>query len=169
MSIKERAKTYNFWVSITSAIILILKILGNKLGFTIDETLASDLITSVCSIFVLLGIIVPPSNKINTATLSNKLKQSESITKESPENKPQLENILLENKSDDNTKIELKQNELQVIEVVDDIQQNTHESIENTNTDELYTILEYQKSLYLGNIDAYVAALQKQIDNIRKI
>lgn len=62
MKLSERIKTYNFWVSLSSAIFLIIKVLGTQIGFNVDESLFSDLITSICSILVLLGIIVPPKN-----------------------------------------------------------------------------------------------------------
>ena len=63
MNIKDKVKSYSFWVSLSSALILIIKVIGNKFGFTIDATLASDLITSLCSILVVTGIIVTPTPK----------------------------------------------------------------------------------------------------------
>ena len=66
MKLKDRIKTYNFWVSLSSAIFLLLKVLGTQFGFKVDESLFSDLITSLCGILVILGIIVPPSAKIQT-------------------------------------------------------------------------------------------------------
>ena len=68
MKLRDKIKSYSFWVSLTSAIILILKILGTRFGFAVDETMISDLFTALCSILVLLGIIVPPQN-ISTATV----------------------------------------------------------------------------------------------------
>lgn len=65
MKLKDRIKTYNFWVSLSSAIFLIIKVLGNQVGFKVDESLFSDLITSLCSILVILGIIVPPTKIVN--------------------------------------------------------------------------------------------------------
>jgi len=62
MKLKDRIKTYNFWVSLASAILLIVNTLGKQLNFSIDENLYNDLFTSFCGILVLLGIIVPPSN-----------------------------------------------------------------------------------------------------------
>lgn len=63
MTLKEKIKSYSFWVSLTSALVLILKVIGSKFGFNIDATLASDIITSLCSILVITGIIVTPSSK----------------------------------------------------------------------------------------------------------
>lgn len=65
MKLKDKIKSYSFWVSLASAIILILKVLGNRFGFTVDETMVSDLFTALCSILVLLGIIVIPSSPVS--------------------------------------------------------------------------------------------------------
>ena len=76
MKLKDKIKSYSFWVSLASAIILILKILGNRFGFVIDETMVSDLFTALCSILVLLGIIVPPQNTQNTSSIDTKNQSS---------------------------------------------------------------------------------------------
>jgi len=78
MKLKDKIKSYSFWVSLASAIILILKILGNRFGFVIDETMVSDLFTALCSVLVLLGIIVPPQNINNPSTQNNKTNLTES-------------------------------------------------------------------------------------------
>lgn len=63
MNLREKIKSYSFWVSLGSAIILILKVLGSRFGFKVDETMISDLFTALCSILVILGIIVIPQPK----------------------------------------------------------------------------------------------------------
>ena len=62
MKLKDRIKTYNFWVSLASAVFLIISTLGKKFNFSVDENMYNDLFTSFCGILVLLGIIIPPSN-----------------------------------------------------------------------------------------------------------
>lgn len=62
MKFSDRVKTYNFWVSIASAIFLIINLIGKKFNFTIDENAYNDMFTTFCSVLVLLGIIVPPTN-----------------------------------------------------------------------------------------------------------
>ena len=80
MGLKMKVKSYSFWVSLASAIILILKLIGQKFGFSVDEGLISDLFTSLCAILVILGIIVVPStNSIDVATTSNKSNIQEKI------------------------------------------------------------------------------------------
>ena len=62
MKFSDRVKTYNFWVSIASAIFLIINLIGKRFNFTIDESVYDDIFTTFCSVLVLLGIIVPPTN-----------------------------------------------------------------------------------------------------------
>lgn len=66
MKIKDKIKSYSFWVSLASAVILILKVVGSRFGFTVDESMVSDAFTALCSILVLLGIIVVPSSQDKT-------------------------------------------------------------------------------------------------------
>jgi len=82
MSLKEKIKSYSFWVSLASAVILILKVLGSRFGFTVDETMISDLFTALCSILVILGIIVIPGTKQGPITDIFK----DNITQEMPTN-----------------------------------------------------------------------------------
>ena len=76
MRLKDRIKTYNFWVSLASALFLIINIIGQKFNFYVDEGIFNDLFTAICAILVLLGIIVPPKNKelnSNNELLNNNL------------------------------------------------------------------------------------------------
>ena len=83
MKLKDRIKTYNFWVSLASAVLLIISTLGKKFNFSVDENMYNDLFTSFCGILVLLGIIIPPS-KIHADLFEETTKEKE--TKESDEN-----------------------------------------------------------------------------------
>ena len=83
MKLKDKIKTYSFWVSLASAIILILKLLGNRFNFVVDESMISDLFTALCSILVLLGIIVVPTSSIAANQNENKFQ----IEKDSAKNK----------------------------------------------------------------------------------
>lgn len=69
MKLKDKIKSYSFWVSIASAVILILKVLGSRFGFVVDESMVSDIFTALCSILVLMGIIVVPSQQDTSAQI----------------------------------------------------------------------------------------------------
>ncbi len=66
MKLKDRVKSYSFWVSLASAVILVIKLIGQKYGLLIDETFISDLFTAICGILVILGIIVVPKTETNS-------------------------------------------------------------------------------------------------------
>ena len=57
MKIKERIKNVGFWVSIISAVFLILGAFGVEIG---DETVSS-VINAVCSLLVVTGIVSDPT------------------------------------------------------------------------------------------------------------
>lgn len=54
----ERLKSKSFWISLISAVFLILGAFGVEIG---DET-ASTVINGVCSVLVMLGIAAPSSS-----------------------------------------------------------------------------------------------------------
>ncbi len=57
MKIKERMKNAGFWISILSALFLILGAFGVEIGGAAADTV----ISAVCSILVVLGIISDPT------------------------------------------------------------------------------------------------------------
>lgn len=103
MKLKDRIKTYNFWVSLSSAIFLLIKLLGDQFEFSVNESLFNNLITTLCGILVILGIIVPPTNKTTTATNDN------SITSDKVSTETNLEELKLPN--GDASEIETKNND----------------------------------------------------------
>ncbi len=57
MKIKERIKNVGFWVSIISAVFLILGAFGVEIG---DET-SGSIINAICSLLVVTGIVSDPT------------------------------------------------------------------------------------------------------------
>ena len=98
MKLRDKIKSYSFWVSLTSAIILILKILGTRFGFVVDETMVSDLFTALCSILVLLGIIVPSQNISNISPKTTNINNLSKTTQQSVQINQETENKIPENK-----------------------------------------------------------------------
>jgi len=118
MNLKAKVKSYSFWVSLASAFILILKLVGQKFGFAVDEGLISDLFTSLCAILVIMGIIVVPNpssleTKADKVSLKNEIITTENLaekpTHESAETKV-LENSL-SNESGLEAVVEVQENQ----------------------------------------------------------
>ena len=60
MKIKDRIKNIGFWVSILSAVIIIL----GAFGVEIADGSATEIINGVCSALVLLGVFSDPTSGI---------------------------------------------------------------------------------------------------------
>lgn len=195
MTIKEKIKSYNFWVSLASAIILILKVLGNKFGFDVDETFASDLITCLCSILVILGIIVTPTTSKNSQTkttesitnnatnianlLNNETINYEAITENNNLNQTtevdetinNEENTLEENCNSEINMCEATTKEDTVEPVTNEnfAETETHEteSVSTDKSSELYEIFKIQKEKFKDDISNYINLLETEITSIK--
>mgnify|MGYP003571272703 CR=1 FL=1 len=74
MTLKDKMKQYNFWISLVSACLLVARIIAHKFNYEIDSSLVMDVTTGLCGIFVILGIISAPQKvitKIIDSTTSN--------------------------------------------------------------------------------------------------
>lgn len=161
MKLKDKIKSYSFWVSIASAVILILKVLGNRCGFTVDESMISDIFTALCSVLVLLGIIVIPQspnqtnstkqdinqqleetmNENNDTTNTNNNDVSSIINIEEPVLKCKEDNDTI---IEDNTKYSTNDNTDSEIKIIDNLQEiviakqnENSENIENLTTESI--------------------------------
>lgn len=68
-------KQYNFWIKLVALLILVLNILGEKLGFSVDSALFMDISSALASVLVVLGVIQVPANiKNEKLTKNNELK-----------------------------------------------------------------------------------------------
>ena len=74
MDLKLKIRTYNFWISLAAAILIVLRLVGQSLGFTVDSVLFMDIATAVCGVLVVLGIIIMPAS---TTKPQKKEKQKE--------------------------------------------------------------------------------------------
>lgn len=63
-SIKNKIKSYSFWVSLASAILLLIQTIGRPLGLLIDESMYMSIVNSVLGVFVVLGIVSHPSQNL---------------------------------------------------------------------------------------------------------
>lgn len=63
-SVKNRLKTYSFWVSLASAILLLIQSVGKPLGLVLNEELYMSIVNSVLGVFVVLGIISHPAQTL---------------------------------------------------------------------------------------------------------
>ncbi len=194
MKLKDRAKTYSFWVSLASAIILIIKLIGQKYGLNIDENFISDLVTTICGLLVILGIIVVPKTDISSTrqvtsvineNISNKAITDTTIVQEivNDDESEQLnevenkinETLSLENYEDTSNLVSTSENIETMQEFNEDnldentqdttIQLQTNNSIEEIKN-QVNNLLLKEKEL---NLDNFKAIKQIFIDEINKL
>ncbi len=84
MNLKDKIRTYNFWISLASAVLVFLRLLGQIVGFKIDSSSFMDIVTALCGILVVLGIIIMPtsskaSTKVETEVKSQVKEQTNSV------------------------------------------------------------------------------------------
>ncbi len=53
----KKINTYSFWVSLSSAMLILVQAVGRPLGLEIDEEVYMSVINSVLGVFVLVGIV----------------------------------------------------------------------------------------------------------------
>ncbi len=93
MNLKNKLKSYSFWISLISALLIVVRIIGEHFNWFINESFIMDIVTAVCGVLVLLGILSTPSSGENGQTnleeleqqskeIQNKQKQTNSQIKE---------------------------------------------------------------------------------------
>ena len=161
MGIKDKMKTYNFWISLVSALLLVARILGTKYGFTIDSGLVMDVTTAMCSVFVILGIISAPQKVVtkylaeDKATESNNKTQDIAMAEEinlggvadGQDNENAIEDIIEEN---DLEPVLNGKEECDAEEDITTQQQNT----QNTQPDQVIEPEQNKEDATIGNLEA---------------
>lgn len=135
MNLKSRVKSYSFWVSLSSAVFLLLKLLGQQFGFYVDENLFSDLFTTLCGIMVILGIIVPPASSTNNTSKTiqknnenNLFNSNAYINLENNETNLTDTNNIINNDSTNDNELEVINNDA-VIERTDNLESTLESNI----------------------------------------
>lgn len=54
---KNRFKTYAFWVALSSAVVILVQSFGKLFGFEIESSTIENVIMSICGVLVVLGIV----------------------------------------------------------------------------------------------------------------
>ena len=62
--LKEKLKSYRFWVSLASAVLLLVQAIGGPLGLSVDEETYMSIVNSALGVFVVLGIISHPAQNL---------------------------------------------------------------------------------------------------------
>ena len=128
MTLKDKMKTYNFWISLVSAILLTLKVVGDKYGFIVDSNLVMDITTAICSVFVILGIISAPQKASSKALgennyMDNNIFQTENDTENDSE---YIYNNAFKELQSQNQSCTLINSDDKIVNVVDEVNSNDY-------------------------------------------
>ncbi|MBR4270605.1 MAG: hypothetical protein IKQ31_02895 [Clostridia bacterium] len=59
----QKFNSYSFWVSLSSAMLILIQAIGTPAGLEISEEIYMSVVNSVLGVFVLLGIVPKPTSK----------------------------------------------------------------------------------------------------------
>lgn len=87
---KNKFKSYGFWVSLSSAVVVLMDAIGRACGFIPDGELINNIIMSIAGLLVVLGVVAMPNgeNKTDssleneTKEISNKIEETEKEIKD---------------------------------------------------------------------------------------
>lgn len=88
---KNKFKSYTFWLALVGAVIILINTLGTTFGFGVDEVAITSIATAVLGIFVTLGIVHKDS------------KSEQEKTKDEQVASQSLENTSVKENQDDKT------------------------------------------------------------------
>lgn len=88
---KNKFKSYTFWLALVGAVIILINTLGTTFGFGVDEVAITSIATAVLGIFVTLGIVHKDS------------KNEQEKTKDEQVASQSLENTSVKENQDDKT------------------------------------------------------------------
>ena len=54
-----KRKTTGFWISLSGAVALVVKIILESFGITFDVDSVNQIVTSICGILVVVGVLIP--------------------------------------------------------------------------------------------------------------
>ena len=62
MNLKNKLKNYNFWISLSAGIVLLVDIIFSLIGKPFDKTITIGLLSILIAILVLLGVFGNPND-----------------------------------------------------------------------------------------------------------
>jgi len=54
---KDKLKSYSFWMSVSAAVVLVINKIGKHFGFYLDNEIVAEIVDSICGVLILFGVI----------------------------------------------------------------------------------------------------------------
>ena len=74
---KEKFKSYSFWMSVTAAVILVINNIGKTFGFEVDGEVVTKIVDSICGVLILFGVITMAKNDKKDEDVKNNVDEFE--------------------------------------------------------------------------------------------
>ena len=151
-NLKSKMKTYSFWISLVSAVLIIVRILGEYFGWFINEKLVMDIVTGICGVLVLLGILSSPTK--GEETVENTIDQIKQEVENSSQEQKELQSQIKEDLSESSLTIaeqieklkskiaELSQTEQNITQVCESLVEEQPAAIEEVSNQETQPLVE---------------------------
>ena len=66
MNFFNKIKSYGFWVSLSSALVMLATALGKAFGFEVENKIIEDIVMSIAGVLAVFGIVSMNSKKENS-------------------------------------------------------------------------------------------------------
>lgn len=80
MNLKNKMKSYSFWISICGAVIVLVSVIGQICGWNVDEKIMTDILSAMCTVLVVMGITSTPNGTSSIDDIMEEIKTDISNT-----------------------------------------------------------------------------------------
>ncbi len=80
MNLKNKLKSYNFWISVSAGVVLIFQLICEVFNLNISSDIMLSILSGLCGLLVIAGVVSPGENKSSSdikEDIENKLNKLE--------------------------------------------------------------------------------------------
>lgn len=89
MNLKNKMKSYSFWISICGAVVVLISVIGQACGWKVDEKIIMDILSAMCMVLVVMGVISTPNGTSSIDDIIEEIKTdiSKTVNKDNKDSK----------------------------------------------------------------------------------
>lgn len=85
---KNKIKSYSFWMSVSAAAMLVVNNIGKHFGFYLDNEIVAEIVDSICGVLILFGVL--------TMTKDDNKSSEEQVENLTSDENPKDEKVLID-------------------------------------------------------------------------
>ena len=85
---KNKIKSYSFWMSVSAAAMLVVNNIGKHFGFYLDNEIVAEIVDSICGVLILFGVL--------TMTNDDNKSSEEQVENLTSDENPKDEKVLID-------------------------------------------------------------------------